>query len=66
MRVGETELQMVQRHVQQGELIILRQHEIIANLTSRNLPTDLAEDLLLNFEATQLAHKDHLNRLISN
>jgi hypothetical protein len=62
----ETELEMVQRHIRQGEKHVLRQHEIIAELTLRNQPTWLAEGLLLDFQATLRAHQDHLDRLISN
>jgi hypothetical protein len=62
----ETELEMVQRHIRQGERHVLRQHEIIAELTLRNQPTWLAEGLLLDFQDIQRAHQDHLDRLTSN
>ena len=64
MSVGETELEMVQRHVRQGERHVSRQLEIIADITIRNQPTGLAEDLLFNFEDTLRAHRDHLSQLI--
>lgn len=60
----ETELEMVQRHVRQGERHVLRQREIIVELALRNQPTELAETLLANFEDCLLAHQDHLSRLI--
>ena len=64
--MGETELEMVQRHVRQGEEHVLRQCEIIAHLEFQKLPTDLAESLLFNFGETLRAHEDHLERLITN
>ena len=63
MRVGETELEMVQRHVREGEIIVSRQHDLIADLKLRKMPIDQAEKLLFNFETTLLAHHDHLYRL---
>lgn len=60
---GETELHMVQRHVQQGRTQITRQHEIIARLSIRSLPTIEAEELLATLETTQGLHEDHLARL---
>lgn len=66
MRAGETELQMVHRHVRQGELIVSRQRALIADLKSRNLPADQAENVLFNFETTLLAHHEQLSRLISH
>ena len=66
MEAGETELEMVQRHVRQGERHVSRQIELIADLTRRNLPIDQAEKVLFNFEITLLAHNDHLDRLHSD
>ena len=65
MRDGETELEMVRRHVRRGELIVSRQRELIAYLTYRHLPTRLAENVLFNLETASLAHDDHLDRIIS-
>ena len=64
MRVGETELEMVQRHVLQAERLVSRQYEIIADMTRRNQPTDLAYDLLCSFEDALSAHRDHLSQLV--
>jgi len=66
MVATETELEMVQRHIRQGERHVSRQHEIIAELTLRNQPTWLAESLLLDFQDVLRAHQDHLGRIISN
>ena len=66
MRVGETELEMVQRHVRQGERHVARQIEIIADMLFRNQPTGSAENLLFNFDRSFRAHKAHFDQLTSN
>ena len=63
---AETELEMVQRHVRQGERHVSRQLEIIAEMMLREQPTGLAESLLFSFEKSLRAHQDHLAELISN
>ena len=64
MAVGETELEMVQRHVREGERHVSRQLEIIADMTFRGQPTGLAEDLLSNFQFSLRAHKAHLEQIM--
>ena len=66
MAVGKTELEMVERHVRQGEGHVSRQLEIIADMTLRNQPTTVAKSLLLNFEISLRAHKAHLEHILSN
>ena len=61
--IAETELEMVQRRVRQGEKHVARQVAIIAQKTLQKQSTDLAEELLLSFEWIQQAHQDHLDRL---
>jgi hypothetical protein len=39
---GETELQMVQRHVREGEAHVQRQREIVTEMWERGAPTDIA------------------------
>ena len=63
---GETELEMVQRHVRQGERHVARQLEIIADMQFRKQPTGSAENLLFNFDRSLRAHKAHLEQLTSN
>lgn len=64
MRVGETELEMVQRHDRQGERHVAQQLKIIAHMQLRKWSTGLAENLLFNFEEALRAHQEHLERLI--
>ena len=52
----ETELEMVERHVRDGENRVSRQHEIIAQLRDEGRNTDLSE----TFEATLVLHRQHL------
>ena len=66
MNPVETELEMAQRHVRQGERHVSRQRELIAEISSRMQSTDLAEALLIDFENCLHSHNDHLARLISN
>lgn len=53
MAQGETELEMVQRHVYQGHARVARQHRIIAKLRADNRPTQLAEETLLALQDIQ-------------
>jgi hypothetical protein len=59
----ETELEMVTRHVREGERHVLRQREIVRDLLDRHHPTALAEQLLVEFEQTLVDHRAHLTRL---
>ena len=64
---SETELQMVTRHVREGEAILERQRALIAKLNERRSTTDEAETLLDIYKTSQALHLDHLKRLqISN
>jgi SOS response regulatory protein OraA/RecX len=63
---GETELEMVQRHVREGERHLTLQQEILTWLTDRGYSTDEAERLLTNMEDLQRMHCEHLTRLQQN
>lgn len=65
MVIEETELEMVKRHVRQGEKHVSRQLKIIADMTRRHQHTGLAESLLFNLEMSLRAHRDHLEELTS-
>ncbi len=42
---GETELEMIRRHIREGEGVLKRQGELLARLRERGAPTDLATTL---------------------
>lgn len=60
---GETELEMVQRHIREGEGHLRRQGELITRLQELGAPTDIATSLLEQFTDCQRQHKEHLTRL---
>jgi hypothetical protein len=63
MHADESELEMVQRHVREGERHLVHQREMIAwHLEHGNLP-EQSERLLANFEDMQRLHLEHLARL---
>ena len=63
MAKGETELQMVQRHVREGEAYVQRQREIVTKMWELGAPTDIAVTLLEAFQDALRLHKAHLVRL---
>ena len=65
MRPGETELQMVQRHVADGKRHIADQRALITKLERMGADTVAAETLLGNFSDMQALHLEHLARLQS-
>jgi negative regulator of genetic competence, sporulation and motility len=50
---------MVDDHIAQGERHVTRQVEIVAWLRNRGYPTEIAEQLLAEFESTLLQHRAH-------
>ena len=66
MTTEETELEMVQRHVRQGERHVSRQIEIIADIKFCKQPTSSAENMLFSFDRSLRVHKSHLDQLASN
>jgi hypothetical protein len=60
---GETELQMVQHHVREGEAHVQRQRKIVTEMWERGAPTDIAVALLEAFRDTLRQHKAHLVRI---
>lgn len=63
MGEGETELEMVQRHVREGRARVERQGELVARLRTKGEPVDIAESLLSQFRASQQQHEAHLAQL---
>jgi len=64
MVLGETELEMVLRHVRQGEEAVARQRELIAGLLASGHPTNQAEELLAVFEDNLRNHRAQLAPLL--
>ncbi len=62
---AETELEMADRHVAEGEGHIARQREIIADFARRGQSTIAATDLLRQFEETQAQHVAHRDRILA-
>ena len=53
------DLKMVDDHIAQGERHVTRQQEIVAWLRSRGHSTEIAEQLLAEFQSTLLQHRAH-------
>ena len=64
MAYSAAELRMVDDHIAQGERHVHRQRELVAWLKSRGHPTDMAEDLLAQFEASLLQHREHRAKML--
>ena len=62
MNAGESELDMVKRHVREGAEHIANQLARIARFKERDLPTEMAEALLATFEDLRRQNEDHLAR----
>lgn len=63
MSLEAAELEMVQRHVREGEYHLANQRALIARLKVSGLPTEEAEVLLRIFEDAQGQHNVHLARI---
>ena len=59
MAFTSADIQMVDDHIAQGARHVTRQREIVAWLTARGHPTDVAEQLLVEFQSTLLQHLAH-------
>ena len=56
----ETELEMAERHVREGEAHVARQRDLVAELRRDGHDTEQAEQLLTTFEATLAQHRKGL------
>ena len=63
MSAAESEREMVQRHVREGEGHVARQRELVAELRERGDPAEMAVALLAEFEDLLGLHRAHLSRL---
>ena len=59
MAYTAADLRMVDDHIAQGERHVTRQEEIVALLRSRGHPTEVAEQLLAEFQSTLRQHREH-------
>lgn len=62
MSAGETEIEIVCRHVREGAERIAKQRALVARLKAQELPAEEAEALLASFEDLQRQHEAHLAR----
>lgn len=63
MQPSENLIQMAERHVRQAEGHVEKQRAILARLRADGLPTETAEELLQEFEATLADHRASLDRM---
>ena len=56
----ETEIEMAERHVRQGQAHVARQSELVEQLRVDGHDTRQAEELLTEFEAILTEHRKHL------
>ena len=63
-RMEESEIEMVERHVREGEEHVASQREIVASLLPESGLADAARDILALFEETLERHRSHLARLL--
>lgn len=59
----ETDLDMVRRHVKEGEVYIARQEALVAKLECDGYNTAEAKILLRLFRSVMRLHQEHLHRL---
>jgi hypothetical protein len=64
MAFTAAELKMVDDHIAQGERHVAEQEELLEWLRDRGHPTEMAEDLLVQFRATLVQHRAHRDRMI--
>ena len=62
---GEGNLEMVRRHIREGETHIARQREIVAQWARAGRDIDTPETVLAQFESIQDVHLAHLARIIA-
>lgn len=58
MAYTQADLDMANRHIAEAERHIVRQEEIITDLGAKSADTNLAEELLAEFQATLRMHRE--------
>ena len=64
MQIDESELEMVERHIREGEEHLASQRKIVASLSSESGFLEAAHELLRLFEEILEQHREHLARLL--
>jgi hypothetical protein len=59
MAFSAADLRMVDDHIALAERHVTRQEELVAFLKSRGHPSEMAEELLVEFQATLEQHRAH-------
>ena len=59
-----SDLEMVDRHIAQGERHVSQQEKLVLRLKSHGLPTDEAEQFLEDFRAMLLQHRSHREAML--
>lgn len=59
MAYSPADLEMVDRHIAQGERHVSQQEELVERLRSHGLPTEQAELLLEEFRSLLVQHREH-------
>ena len=65
MAFTAADLQMVEDHIALGERHVARQRELLLFLKSRGHPTELAEQLLADFQSMLLQHRAHREQMLA-
>lgn len=60
----ETRIEMERRHLREAQTHVAKQRALVARLRQDDLPTDMARDLLAQFEGSLVDHRAGLARLI--
>lgn len=66
MAYSAADLEMVDRHIAQGERHVAQQEELVARLRSHGLPIDEAERLLEDFRAFLKQHRAHRELMLQD
>lgn len=66
MAYSAADLQMADDHIAQGERHVVLQHALIERLKNHGLPTELATQLLADFEETLRQHREHRDLMIES
>lgn len=59
-------IEMARRHVLESEVHVVRQRELVEHLRKRHLPTDVAEQLLAEFEQSLEDHRAGLESILKD